>query len=240
MSGNSYTIDTLKGGEIRIFQPKKGYRFSIDAVLLAHFVRPERANAILELGAGSGVVSFLLAHNYPRLKITAIEYQSELAHLAELGVEANALSDRMKVIAGDIRKIKAIIPRASFPLVCSNPPFREMGGGRISSDKSRRLARHEITLNLKELLSIINYSLKPLGRAFLVYPVRRMAELLALLPEYDLTAKRLRLVYPFTEKPANLFLLEVRRGGKIELLVEPPLYIWKREGEYSREVSAML
>ena len=74
MSEVSYTIDTLKGGAVRIFQPKRGYRFSIDAVLLAHFINPKKnETSLLEIGAGSGVVSFLLAHLHPHLNITAVD-----------------------------------------------------------------------------------------------------------------------------------------------------------------------
>lgn len=241
MNEESYTIDTLKGGAVRIFQPKRGYRFSIDAVLLAHFINLKKnETSLLEIGAGSGVVSFLLAHLHPHLNITAVEYQDELVRLAELGVAENALQDRVKIIPGDIRRICSLIPRSNFPLVCANPPYREKGGGRIPPDEGRRLARHEVALSQEELLKGMDFALKPRGRAFLVYPTRRMAELLASLPDYNLQAKRLRLIHPFPDKPANLFLLEACLGGGVELTVEPPLYVWRGEGEYTAEVGGML
>jgi tRNA1Val (adenine37-N6)-methyltransferase len=241
MADDSYTTDTLKGGEVRIFQPKKGYRFSIDAVLLAHFVNPKkREGTLLELGAGSGVVSFLLAHLHPHLNITAVEYQEELAHLAEMGVEENRLGGRMRVMPGDVREMEKLVPRESFSLVCANPPYRERGGGRIPPQEGRRLARHEFVLSQRELLSAITYALAPGGRAFIIYSARRMGELFSALGEHNLQAKRLRLVHPYKDKPANLFLLEMNKGGGVELTVEPPLYVWAGAGEYGAEVAGMM
>ncbi|MGE5799079.1 MAG: SAM-dependent methyltransferase, partial [Syntrophaceae bacterium] len=64
------TVESLYGGRLRILQKKKGYRYTIDSVLLAHFVGPRKGERILELGAGSGVITLLLAFWNPRVRVT--------------------------------------------------------------------------------------------------------------------------------------------------------------------------
>ena len=61
LKGEDETLDTFYHGRIRVFQKKKGYRFSIDAPLLADFVRTKETDQILELGTGNGILSLLLS-----------------------------------------------------------------------------------------------------------------------------------------------------------------------------------
>src|SRR5258708_37146994 len=50
------TLDSILGGALRLYQPRRGYRFSVEAVLLARFAAARPAARVLELGAGCGVV----------------------------------------------------------------------------------------------------------------------------------------------------------------------------------------
>jgi tRNA1(Val) A37 N6-methylase TrmN6 len=55
------TLDDILEGGLRIFQKKRGYRFSIDALLLTHFVRLKKGDYIVDLGTGSGVIAVIVA-----------------------------------------------------------------------------------------------------------------------------------------------------------------------------------
>ena len=96
------TLDTFYRGRVRVLQRKKGYRFSVDAPLLADFIRPRPEDDALELGAGSGIISLLLSVK-PFRSITALEVQAGLAGLARRNVELNGLGGRIRIIETDLR-----------------------------------------------------------------------------------------------------------------------------------------
>ncbi|MBM4141008.1 MAG: methyltransferase, partial [Nitrospira sp.] len=148
------TLDTIRN--IKIYQSRTGYRFSVDALLLYDFVNLQKVNGIADLGSGSGIVGILLAKKYPDAEVALFEVQNNLAMLAEKNIVLNSLEDRVKVIKADIREIKNVgaSPIAlSFDLVVSNPPFRILKSGRISTEEERAIARHEIKLKLHELVN---------------------------------------------------------------------------------------
>src|ERR1700749_5143470 len=55
------TIDTILGGALAIRQPENGYRFRLDSILLARFASVRPRDRVLELGAGGGVISIVIA-----------------------------------------------------------------------------------------------------------------------------------------------------------------------------------
>jgi len=96
MKGNNETQDTFYHGRISILQKKKGFRFSIDAPLLADFIRTKQSDELLELGAGNGVISLLLSIK-PFKHITALEIQKSLFDLAKRSIRLNQLEHKITI-----------------------------------------------------------------------------------------------------------------------------------------------
>ena len=120
------TNDTLFSGQLVCRQHEKGYRFSIDSILLAHFVsslKPE--SKILDLCSGSGVIGLVLAYRNPEVFITGLELQASLARLAEENIRENELSHRCSLIKGDARYISKCFKPEMFDVVVCNPPYRK-------------------------------------------------------------------------------------------------------------------
>src|SRR5258708_31808292 len=85
------TRDSILDGSIRLIQPKHGYRFSIEAILLARFAHATARDRVLELGAGCGVVSIMMATLYRPREIVAIEIQPQLAQMISRSAAINGL-----------------------------------------------------------------------------------------------------------------------------------------------------
>src|SRR5512136_2560356 len=126
------TLESLFGGRLKILQKKKGYRYTIDSVLLAHFVEPKKGERILELGAGSGVISLLLAFRNPGVRVTGLELQADLADMAGRSISTNCLVGRVNIIQGDVRNIAEFLESRSKDVVVFNPPYRKMGSGKLN------------------------------------------------------------------------------------------------------------
>jgi tRNA1Val (adenine37-N6)-methyltransferase len=232
-----YDYCEMFGGAVRVKQYLDGYRFSIDSVLLAWWPLFSPDDAVADIGTGCGVVSIILAAAKGASNVTAFELQPSLASLADENVRENNLSDRINVVEGDVRTL-ADDYGAAFDLAVCNPPFRELGSGRLSAGDQQAVARHEMELTLSELVGASRKLLKRDGRLCLIYSTRRTAELFTILPAAGLEPARVRFVHPRAGEPANLVLVEARSGGAAELVVEPPLYIYDGK-EYTHEVAAM-
>jgi tRNA1Val (adenine37-N6)-methyltransferase len=232
-----YDYCEMFGGAIQVKQYLDGYRFSIDSVLLVWWPRFSPEDAIADIGTGCGVVSIILAAARGASNVTAFELQPELASLAKENTRENGLADKINVIEGDI-KVLAGDYRNAFDLAVCNPPFRELGSGRLSAGGQKAVARHELELTLTELADASRKMLKRDGRLCLIYSTRRATELFTILPAAGLEPARVRFVHPRLGEPANLVLLEARSGGATELVVEPPLYVYDGD-EYTKEVAAM-
>jgi len=141
MSGE--TTDSILNGSLRLIQPRTGYRFALDAILLGRFIHPKPGARILELGAGCGVISIMAAALYAPREIVAIEIQPGLASLIERNAALNNLT-AVRAVAADLRAAPiADVDPASFDLVIANPPYRAQGSGRRSPVAGRDLARAE-------------------------------------------------------------------------------------------------
>ena len=172
------TIDEFFHGRLRVLQKKKGYRFSIDSLLLADFVTLKKGDRVVDLGTGSGIVALVLALRFPTARIAEIEIQEELADMAERSVALNGLTDRITIYPGDVKKIRKLLEPQSFDVAVFNPPYRKLNSGRINPNGERAIARHEVKGTIDDFLSAARYLLKYAGRVYLVYPAARSLSLI--------------------------------------------------------------
>jgi tRNA1Val (adenine37-N6)-methyltransferase len=230
------TLDTIL--DLRFHQHLDGYRFSMDAVLLADFVRARTVRNMADLGAGSGVVGILLARRYPKAEVTLVELQKGLHSLCERNIKENSLEDRVRALRADIRELAGEL--TGLDLVVSNPPFRRPGSGLLSEGEEKIIARHEVALTLPELARAASGMLKARGRFCLVYLPERLADAVQTLRESRLEPKRVRFVHGRMGSEARIMLLEAVRQGRPGMKVEPPLIVYEDDGKtYTREVRRM-
>ncbi len=232
------TTDTLFDGGLYCRQHQNGYRFSIDPVLLAHFVRLAKDEKILDLGAGCGVIGLILLYRAGRKiqNLTAFELQSGLVQLIRENIELNHFQNLMNVVEGDLREIQHYLKPESFSTVVCNPPFYVAGSGRVSTEKESVIARHQVACTLKEIIAAAAMAVQNKGRVYLVYPAEGMGSLFSLLPKHQLTVKRVQFIYsyPDNKMAARLLLLEAVKNGGEGMDVRPPFYIYtKKNGDYS-------
>jgi len=238
--GSDETRDTILGGRLALIQPKHGYRFSVEAILLGRFVRASRRERVLELGAGCGVISIMLASiQHPR-EVVAVEIQPDLAEMIARNAAMNDLAT-VRSICADLRQKKtAGVEPASFDLVVANPPYRATSSGRENPDRGRRVARGESSATLDDFVRAARRYARNGGRVAFVFTARRAAELISTMRARKLEPKRIRFVHPRIDMPASVVLIEAHVGGGIEAAIEPPLILYDRPGIYTSEARAIL
>ncbi len=230
---------SLRGaGVVRITQPAKGHRFTLDSILLADFCRIRPRDRVLEPGTGTGIISLLLAKKFSNTAITAVEKLHLCAQLCRKNIEENDASGRVVLLEQDIRTLGITLTAGAFDAVVMNPPFRKAGTGRTSPVPDRRTARQD-DAGITAWLDLQVY-LKNRGRLFLVFSAERTAELSAALHSRKLQPKRLRFVHPYADKPAGLVLIEAVKSGGLGAEVLPPLVVHEPGGAYTEEIQAIL
>jgi tRNA1Val (adenine37-N6)-methyltransferase len=231
------TRDSMLRGQVTLLQPRRGFRSSLDPVLLAGFVSAPYGH-VLDIGCGTGAISFLLLARDPAATGVGVEVQPRLASLLRQAVIENGHQARFRVEHADIRH--AQLAPASFDLVVSNPPYLPLGQGALPPDEERAIAHHEVKLPLSDWVDRAATFCRPDGRVAVVFPAQRAAELLAALTARGLSPTRLRPVYPRPGQPATRVLVEARRPAAARPLVfEPPLLVHEADG-YSEEVRRYL
>lgn len=234
------TLDALFKGRLTLYQSRAGYRFSLDALLLAHFATVKRGDKIIDLGTGNGVVPLVLADLYPSVSVTGIELQSTMIERARRNVELNGLQSRIQIRSGDVRRREEIAGASSFDAVVCNPPYRKPSSGRLSANDERRIARHEMNGDLQVFLHAGVFLLRLKGCMAVVYPALRCVDLLSAMRQTGIEPKRLCMVHSFAGAQASLALVEGVKGGRSGLAVLAPLTIYRRGRQYTDEVAAMI
>jgi tRNA1Val (adenine37-N6)-methyltransferase len=215
------SLDSIIRSDIRISQPDKGFRFGVDSVILAWFASAKRKDTVLEAGAGSGVISVLLAKLKGVKRIVSVELQESLySHLLET-VELNSLKQVIEPVHADIREYK---PNLLIDFIIANPPYRKSGSGFISADAAKRSARFDDDMQLEDIFRFARKYLKFGGKLAFSGIADRLTDALFLLRKYNLEPKRLQILYSSPQKGGKLFFLESVHGGKEGLKISPPLW----------------
>lgn len=235
--------DTLYGGGLVCWQHEKGYRFSIDAVLLAHFVEVKKEQRILDLGTGSGIISLILLYLHGKLLIrcSGLDLQKPLLQLAEKNITANNFAHKNKLYHCDVKDIRQHLTAGSYDTVVCNPPFYPASSGRKNINEESKLARHQITATTDDFLAAASFAIRNKGEVYFIYPSDLYADFILASARHGLVAKTSRFVYsyPQSEKGARLVLIKCRKNGGSGLEIKSPLYIYKeKNGEYTREVES--
>ncbi len=239
MTGLTHDSISIRGaGVVMVTQQKQGARFTMDSLLLADFCRVKPRGRILEPGAGTGVISLLLAKRHPLSLITAVELHPATAELCRGNIIRNGLGDRISLIVGDVASLKKAPGLPSFDMIVVNPPYTAWRAGRKSPFLERQTARHDQKGPLDAWLGL-QPLLKNKGRFNMVFPANRAAELLSALCAQKLEPKRLQFVHPAPGKPAYLALVEAVKSAGTGLDVLPPLIVRDADGTYTRELNSI-
>lgn len=217
----NYDVTLLKSG-LKIYQLKEGFRFSVDAVILTDFFQGKAEGKILDIGSGCGIIPILLADKKGMKNIFGIEIQESSLKIFKKNVEENNLSDKIKIFEGDVADLKE---GNSFDYIISNPPYMELDGKKISENENKKIARHEIFLDVKKLAENSRRLLKPRGELFIVHRSHRFLEICRVLEENGFSVKRAKFVFFDREKNSNLVLIQASKGRKNKLEIENPLFL---------------
>ena len=230
------TINNVLGfDDVKIVQDTDGFKFSLDSVLLANFVTLNRSiKNVMDIGCGNGIISILLSMR-TKAKITGVEIQKE-SYLNSLeSISINKLNDQITVYNEDIKEFYKSLESDSFDVVVCNPPY--FTGNNTSKSLSKKIARHSFCLDYKDVTMISRKILKNNGILAIVHRPENLMEILFYMRKNNIEPKKIRFVYPYKGKNANILLVEGMKNGKPGLKIMDPLYVYEN-GKYTKEIES--
>ena len=225
---------------IKIVQNKDYFNFSLDSILLPNFVEITRkTKKILDMCTGNAPIPLILSTKTDA-KIYGVELQKEVYDLAKETIKINNLDNQIELINDNIKNLKKIFDTETFDIITCNPPyFKKKDDSIINENKVKSIARHEIEMELEDVMIISKALLKNEGSLVLVHRTDRLIEIIELMKKHNIEPKRMRLIYTKVNMESNLVLIEGRKNGKEGLKILPPLYIHNDDSSYTSEVLEM-
>ncbi|MFC6202331.1 tRNA1(Val) (adenine(37)-N6)-methyltransferase [Lactiplantibacillus nangangensis] len=236
-------IDQLYSQTIQIIQSPTVFSFSLDAVLLGAFAQVPLAakTQTVDLCAGNGAVGLFVSAK-TRGHITAVELQPRLADMAARSVILNDLTDQITILNEDLLTVTKTIKKDSIDVVLCNPPyFKDQATSKKNPNPHLAIARHEITANLDQIMTVTSDLLKTNGKAYFVHRPERLDDLFMTMRAHHLAPKRLRFVHPKADREANMVLIEMIKSGRPNgVRILPPVIVYDTDGSYGEEVHQLL
>lgn len=236
-------VDAFLGGRVAIEQPVVGYRAAMDPVLLAAAVpavndRGRRAGGpVLDLGCGVGTAMLCYAARVPHARLVGLERDPDLVALARRNAAANAMADRVEMLAGDILRPPQIVAAGGFAQVMANPPYHEAAGAEASPDPMRAAANREGAARLSDWIEAMLRAAAAKGGLTLIHRADRLSEILALL-RGRAGAIRILPLWPRCGQAAKRVVVQARKGVKGPDVLLPGLVLHGDEKEGRRYTPA--
>lgn len=226
-------IEDLQCGGLKIIQSATEYRFTTDAVLLANFCGNMQGKTCVELGAGGGVISILLAYKKKPKRIVAVELQPQLCDMMKRSVELNGLENVIEVCNTDLKNADSLVRDADV-VVC-NPPYRRVGSGERQLQPNIALCRHEIAATLSDVVASAAKVLNNRGNFYLVHQADRLCETVTECAACGLVVKEIQPVSPAPSKQPNLVLIRAVKGAAPDCKLKATLYLTDADGNYTEQ-----
>ena len=228
-------LDDLQFDGLMLIQRADAYCFTSDAVLLANNVAAGEKDRVADLGAGSGIISVIIAAKRGA-HVAAVEFQPWAAELVRRNAQLNKLEDKISVYEGDIKGCHEHL--GQFDIVVSNPPYFKAGSGEVRGDVRSALSRHESTCTLEDLARESALLLREGGKLYMVHKAERMAEVLTCLTLNKLQPKGVTLIYPKPGREADTFIVTAVKGGRAGMKLHS-LTVYDEEGNMTAEAAKL-
>ncbi len=217
MGRNNY----FKFKQFTITQEKSAMKVGIDGVLLGAWALAESPSAILDVGAGTGLIALMMAQRFPAASVDAVEIDTAACEDARFNFGQSLWNERLRLFQTSFQQF-AEEWVTKYDLIVSNPPFFENSVNVKTA--SRELARNSENMNPDELFAGVGKILSKNGIFAVVFPFQRFDELVQVASKNGLFLKRFVKIKPNPEKPFHRILAEFSKNEGIvseeELIIE--------------------
>ena len=223
-------LDYLPRTNIKMIHVDGSYSFGVDSIILGDFAKMKKDKVALDIGAGSGVLSFLTNSLYELKKVYAVEIQKTKADLLRENIALNDIRN-IELINDDLKKID--FKENSLDYIITNPPYYKITDNIGNKEEEFLISRQEKYLKLEDIFAFANKTLKDKGKLFMIHKPERMVEIFN--KSGNLKPKRIRFVESRVYQKPQFILIEFVKNARDGLKIEDPLVIYEGNS-YSKEM----
>ncbi len=207
------------------------YSFGIDSILLADFSKMKKNKTLIDIGAGSGILSLACLSYYNLKKVYSIEIQKEKAKLLRENLKLNSLKN-IELINEDLNKTN--FKENFVDYIITNPPYYKKGANIKNKEEEFLISRQEIKMNLSDIFKFSNRTLKDRGKLFMIHKPERLVDIVK--ESGNLKLKKIKFVQSKAFEKPVFILMEFVKNANDGLKFENPLIIYDENNNYTKEV----
>ena len=249
-------LDDLQINNYKIYQDRDAFCFGIDSVLLANFflrnINTLNDNIkVCDLCSGNIIIPLIIyakrnKFNLSNVKISTFEIDKDQTEISKKSIDYNKKNDNdidkniiiynddIKNIFLDKEKYKKLYN--SFDCITVNPPYIKVDAGVTHDNTKMNIAKHEISINLEDIIKVSSLILKSNKKLFMVHKTERLVEINNILENYGFKIKYLKFIHPNINKSSNLVLIMAVKGGKDGIKVSNPLVVFDENNNYTKDI----
>ena len=228
-------IDYMYSDNLRIIQEKTAFSFSMDTLFLAYWAKDaiHDRDKVADLCAGNCAATIYMAY-FNRAHYDAIEIQKEIFSQAQRSIELNKMENRISVYQENVLNAPKFLRKDSYDVVTVNPPyFKAPKGHEINPDRKKAIARHELLINLEQIIEVASGLLKMKGKMFMVHRPERLGEICYYCMKHDLSVKFVQPFVAHRGKDANLIIVEaVKHTGTDGTEIRDAIEVHDQDGNF--------
>lgn len=225
------------GKRVRLLQPPKGFRTSLDSVMLAAACTAKESDHVLDMGAGVGSAAFCL---FKRVgcHVTGVEREPEYAILAQQNITLNDAVGKATFTQADIREYKC---DTTFDHVICNPPYFETGRHMISPDalRAQALGHQESNLSVKDWIDAGFKNLKSGSSLTMIHQASMTDDIIQALGR-RFGAIEIIPLWPRAGEAAKRVIIRARKDRQTPCTLHPGLVLHSPAGGYTPETEGIL
>lgn len=236
-------IDYMLGDNLKIIQDERSFSFSLDTLLLAFFAKKaiKDRSQVVDLCAGNAAATMYMAY-FNKAHYDAVEIQEDIVSKAKRSVELNHMENRINIYQGNVKEASKFLKKDFYDVVVVNPPyFKAPEGHKLNPDEAKAIARHEILINLEEIIKVASELLKMKGKMFMVHRPERLGEIIFYCIKHDLAVKSIQPFVSHRGEESNLIIVEaVRHGSEDGLVLKDAIEVHEKNGENTAIIKSIL
>ena len=210
---------------LKLIQARNGLTFGTDAYLLAAYMGNLHVENAVELGGGTGIISFLTAIHKRAEHIVCAEVQEEFCNLIGRNAALNRLEQTVSPLHIDVRELSPTVLGWEANAVFTNPPYMKTDSGKRNVSDAKYIARHEVFGGIYDFCRAADRILKFGGKFFCVWRPDRLADLMDAMRQNHLEPKCMTFVHADTASVPSSVLVEAKKGASPSLILTPPLIL---------------
>ena len=195
--------------EFTIHQNNAAMKIGTDGILLGAWADLSDKKKGIDIGSGTGVISIMLCQRNEILEIDSIEVSERAVVDAKKNIKNCKWNKRIKLKHADL---KLFSTENKYDLIISNPPYFKKS--LKPKDLDRLKARHEESLNYKDVLNFSEKHLLKNGTINLILPIDQKQEVIEYAEKFGLYVNKECIVFPKPNKNPHRLLIELSKTKK--------------------------